>query len=148
MSNYPTWWNQTITVYNKREDAITHFITWYSTTLYNCFWKYTGDKVTIGNTTLETNNTICRIPESDIFLEKYLWLQQPNDKISDYFTLGGGDIIVKGEVTDKIDEYTAGKRSSDFIAKYKELQGCIEIEEVAINIGGGRNNPHYFVKGI
>lgn len=148
MSNYPQWWNQQITIYNKYENPQTHVVSWFRFTVDNCFWKYTGDKITIGATVLETNNTICRIPENDNFLEKYQWVQQPNDKMSDYFTLGPGDIIVKGNVSDTVDEYTQGQRSTDLINKYKALQGCIEIEEVAINVGGGRNQPHYYVKGI
>lgn len=148
MNNYPQWWNTTITVYNKFEDPLTQIIKWYSTVLDNCFWKYTGDKITIGQTVLETNNTICRIPINEKFLEPYQWRAKPNDEMPNFFTLGVGDIIVKGEVTEQIDEYVSGKRSSNFLSKYKELQGCIEIQEVAINIGGGRNEEHYFVKGV
>lgn len=66
---------------------------------------------------------------------------------SAYFTVGLGDIIVKGEVADSIDEYVSGKRSSDLLQKYK-MQGCIEVQKVAINTGGGRNSPHYYVEGV
>lgn len=148
MSNYPIWWDTAITIFNKYQDPLTDIITWYKHTVDNCFWKYTGDKITIGDTVLETNNTICRIPENAIFLEKYIWLQKPNDKMDNYFTLGKGDIIVKGNVDDTINEYQKGYRSSDLIAKYKELQGCMEIQEIAINTGAGRCNPHYYVKGV
>ena len=148
MSNYPQWWNQQITIYNKYEDPQTHVVSWFKFTVDNCFWKYTGDKISIGETVLETNNIICRIPENDKFLEKYQWVQKPNDQMGNYFTLGPGDIIIKGNVSDIVDEYTSGQRSTDLIAKYKALQGCMEIEEVAINVGGGRNQPHYYVKGI
>lgn len=147
MSNYPQWWNTTITIFNKYEDTQTNVVTWYKKTVADCFWKYTGDKVKIGEVILETNNTICRIPENEIFLERYQWEELPNDQMGNYFTLAPGDIIVKGTVDDNIDEYQKGHRSTDLIAKYKRLQGCMEIEEVAINVGGGRNNPHYFVKG-
>lgn len=148
MSNYPIWWNTTITIYNKFEDKQTQLIKWYRTVLDNCFWKYTGDKVSVGNTILETNDIICRVPENNKFLEKFEWLSIPNDLMTNYFTLGNGDIIVKGSVLDEIDEYKTGKRSTDLIAKYKELQGCMEIQQIAINIGPGRCNPHYYVKGV
>ena len=148
MSEFAPWWDTTITIYNRYEDAQTHVITWYKHTVTGCFWKYTGDKVTINQTVLETNNTICRIPKNNNFREKYLWVQIPNDQMANYFTLGVGDIIVKGEVSDNINEYSAGHRSTDLITKYKALQGCIEIQEVGINVGPGRNNEHYFVKGI
>lgn len=145
---YPEWWDTTITVYNKFTDPQTKIVRWYKTVVEGVFWKYVGDKINIGRTVLETNNTICRIKKDSRFLEKHLWLQQPNDRMSDYFTLGVGDILVKGEVDDEIDEYQAGKRSNDLLAKYKELQGCISIQEVAINVGNGRALEHYYVKGI
>lgn len=148
MNNFPIWWDTTITIYNRYENPQTQVVRWYRHVLSNCFWKYTGDKIKIGEVVLETNNSICRIPKNSLFLEKYLWEQKPNDEMGNFFTLGVGDIIVKGEVTDDIDEYTAGRRSSDFMSNYKALQGCMKIEEVAINTGAGRNNEHYFVKGV
>lgn len=148
MSNYPIWWDTTLTIFNRYEDPQTQIITWFKNTVDYCFWKYTGDKVTIGETVLETNNIICRIPQNSKFKEKYEWIALPNDEMGNYFTLGKGDIIIRGSITDTIDEYTAGKRSTDLIAKYKELQGCMEVQEIGINTGIGRNNPHYYVKGI
>lgn len=148
MSSFPVWWDTRITIYNKYEDKQTQLVKWYRTVLNNCFWKYTGDKISVGNTVIETNDIICRIPQNSKFLENFEWLAVPNDLMSNYFTLNSGDIIVKGDISDEIDEYKSGKRSSDLIAKYKELQGCMEIEQIAINIGAGRCNPHYYVKGI
>ena len=56
-------------------------------------------------------------------------------------------MIVKGEVEDEIDEYVAGKRSNDFLTKYKRLQGCTLISSVSNNTDGGRGAEHYLVKG-
>lgn len=145
---YPQWWNTTITIYNKYEDKQTQVITWHKHVVTGCFWKYTGDTVNIGQTVLETKNIICRVPEQSDFLERYQWEQLPNDQMANYFTLSQGDILVKGEVDDVIDEYVKGHRSTDLLEKYKRLQGCLEVDQVAINVGGGRNNPHYYVKGI
>lgn len=145
---YPEWWETTVTIFNKFKDPHTKVVRWYKTVVEGVFWKYVGDKVTIGKTVLETNNIICRIRKDDKFLEKYQWIQMPNDEMENYYTLARGDIIVKGEVNDVIDEYETGKRSTDLIAKYKELQGCMSIEEIAINVGAGRCNEHYFVKGV
>ena len=145
MNNYPTWWDRTVTVFNRYEDA-QGLITWYKTIVPNCFWRYVGDTVTIGETTLETNATLCRIPKSENFVEKYEWLSL-EDK-SSKFTLGVDDIIVLGEVEDTIDEYASGLRSSDLLIKYRKLQGCMKIEKCSINVGGGRGNEHYFVKGV
>lgn len=145
---YPEWWETTITIFNKFKDPQTKVVRWYKTVVTGAFWKYVGDKIMIGQTVLETNNIICRIRKDNKFLEKYQWVQKPNDEMSNYFTLGKGDIIVKGEVDDEINEYQNGQRSTDLIAKYKELQGCMSIEEIAINVGAGRCNEHYYVKGI
>lgn len=148
MSNYPIWWDTNLTIYNKFEDPQTHVISWFRFTVDNCFWRYVGDKVNINDIVLETNNIIARIPKNEAFLEKHIWVTKPNDQMARYFTLAPGDIIVKGIVTDVINEYASGQRSSDLLAKYKQLQGCMEVQEVAINTGLGRNNEHYFVKGI
>lgn len=150
MSNiYPEWWCTTVTVYNKTEDKQTHVVTWYSHIVSGVFWKYAGDKVTIGNVTLDTNNIVCRLRrDDDNFRESYLWQALPNDQKSNVYTLQPGDIIVKGEVTDIIDEYSSGHRSTDLVQKYKALQGCMEIQQVAINVGPGRGQEHYFTKGI
>ena len=148
MNNYPSWWNTTITVYNKFEDPQTQLVTWYRQVIDGCFWKYSGNKVVVGNTVLETKDIICRIRIDDRFLEKHEWIATPNDRMSNYFTLSQGDIIVKGEVDDEINEYQSGQRSSDLKTKYKALQGCLEIQEWSNNTGGGRGNEHYYVKGI
>ena len=154
MNNYASWWNTTVTIYNRYEDPQTQVVVWHRHVIPGCFWKYSGEKVTIsaGNAsntvTLDTNTIICRIRVNKKFLEKYEWVKVPNDKMSDYFTLGVGDIIVKGEIEDEINEYTSGKRSTDLKKKYKTLQGCMEIQEFSINTGGNRGNEHYYVRGI
>ena len=148
MNNYPSWWDTTITIYNRYEDTQTNLVTWYRHVVTGAFWKYSGNKVVVGNTVLETKDIICRIRKDDSFLERHEWIQIPNDKMANYFTLGQGDIIVKGEVEDTINEYASGTRSSDLKKKYKALQGCLEVQQWSNNTGGGRGNEHYFVKGI
>lgn len=148
MSKYPVWWDTTITIYNKYLDPLTQVVTWYRRSVDNTFWKYSRDKVTIGDTVLESNKTVCRIRQDSLFMEKHLWIDLPSSEKPDYFTLGQGDIIVKGLVTDDIDEYVSGHRSSDLIEKYKELQGCFEIDTVSNNTGAGRGLPHYRAQGV
>lgn len=148
MNNYPSWWNTTITVYNKYTDPQTQLVRWYRHKIDGAFWKYSGNKVVVGSTVLETKDIICRIRKDDAFKEKHEWINIPNDEMSQYFTLAQGDIIVKGEVDDEINEYTSGTRSTDLKKKYKSLQGCLEIQEWANNTDGGRGNEHYYVKGI
>lgn len=148
MSNYPVWWDTTITVYNKDVNAVTGITTWYRHTVTNCYWQYRESKLKIDNVTLEASGVICRIPEDFMFIEKYAWAALTNERKASFFTLGVGDIIVKGEVSDTIDELTKGHRSTDVINKYKDLQGVMIIDSVQINVGAGRGNPHYHVRGV
>lgn len=148
MSNYPVWWETTITIYNKYEDPQTQEITWFRHVVNDAFLKDVSDKIEISNATLETNKLICRIRENATFMEKYLWIQLSNSEKANFFTLGQGDIIVKYAVDDTIDEYTEGQRSTDILAKYKALQGCMEVDKVSVNVGAGRCNPHYRVEGV
>lgn len=148
MSNYPNWWDTSVTIFNKFQDPQTQIVRWYKSVLSNCFWKNVGNKVTVGQTVLETNNIICRIPKNELYRENYVWIQLPNDQKAEFFTLSPGDIIVKGVVQDDINEYVSGQRSSDFIERYKALQGCMEIEEVGDNSGIHLGIPHYHVRGI
>lgn len=146
--NYnPSWWDTSLTIYNKYEDPTTKIIRWYRTNLSHCYWKYEKTKLSVGNTVLEADSTICRIPEDDRFKPKYEWTKIPNDQMSNYFTLGIGDIIIKGYVSDDIDEFKKGLRSTDLLEKYKDL-GKMQIESVSINTGTGLLfNRHYLVKG-
>lgn len=148
MNIYPEWWNTSITIYNRVEDAQTNVISWYKHTVDGAFWKYVKDKMTVGETVLETNKIICRIRKDEAYMDKSEWLALPNDKKAGFFTLGQKDIIVKGAVEDEIDEYVKGHRSTDIIAKYKALQGCMEIDTVSDNTGGGRGQEHYLAEGI
>lgn len=150
MSNeYPIWWETTITIYNRYDDPTTDIVTWYRTVLHNCFWKASGDKVSIGQVILDSKSVLCRIPKNDSYMDRFEWIQldTTDEAKSDYFTLGIGDIIVKGECTDEINEYAAGKHSSELLEKYRPYQKCMEIEDLAINTGTGRNNEHYYVRG-
>ena len=148
MSTYPVWWNETLTIYNRYEDAQTHVVTWFRHVVTNCFWKDAGVKVTVGNTVLETNDLICRIPEKAEFLPYFEWVAKPSDVKPNYFTLSYHDIIVRGAVDDVINEYSTGHHSSDLLNKYKALQGCMQINKFAINTGVGRGEPHYYVRGV
>lgn len=145
---YPPWWDTDLTIYNKYEDPQTHVVIWFRTLVEGAYWKYIGNKVTVNDVVLETNDTVCRIRKDDRFMAKHLWINQPNDEMGNYFTLGVGDIIVKGNVSDEINEYVAGSRSSDLQKRYKALQGCIQVQETAINTGSSRCCEHYFVRGI
>lgn len=147
MNNYPSWWDTTITLYNKYIDPITKNITWYSHIIENCFYKHTVDKMTVNNTTIESNVSICRLRVNDSFINKREWNELTSEEKKQMFTLGAGDIIVAGEVDFIVDEYEKGHYSSDLIREFSSWPGCFTIETVNINVGGGRGNEHYHVRG-
>lgn len=140
---YPEWWCDTVTLYNKYT-ATSGEVTWYRTVLLGCFWKYVTDYQRVDNATQMTKVLLCRVRKSNKFVESYEW-QALGDK-SSRFTFNEGDILIKGKVEDSVDEYTKGQRSSDLLNKYKDR--CAQITECSINVGGGRVNEHYLVRGI
>ena len=149
MNNYPIWWEDTITLYNKHTGSDKK-ITWYRTVLHNCFWKYKSENMSVNRATmgwysiqLDTKSIVCRIPKNDKFLSKAEW---NNSDHTSCFTLSPGDIIIRGEVDLDIDEYTAGKRSSE-ITSNRDLYESITIETVSVNVGTGKGNEHYKVTG-
>ena len=144
---YPIWWEDTITIYNKYTDATTDLVSWFKTVLTDCFWKLTGTEVNIGETVLESKSIVCRIPKDDKYKNKAEWIKLPVSDLKDYFTIGEGDIIVRGECDFVINEYEEGQRSTDLLAKYREYQQCISITQSAENTGTGKNNEHYLARG-
>lgn len=148
MNNYPAWWNETVTIYNRYENPKTHRITWYRHVVYGCFWKNVGKQLVARDNVVETDGIICRIRKDSSFLPKYEWTKLAQDDaeaVGGYYTLGNGDIIVLGDVEDEINEYEQGSKSTELLAKYKEI--CLVIENVTINVDGGRGNEHYHVRG-
>ena len=147
MNHYGSWWNEDITIYNKYTDPVSKLITWHRHVVHGAFWKNIGNKVMVGNVVLETDSIICRIKVDDEFLPKHKWIALTNDEMGNFYTLGRGDIIIRDAVDDEVSEYTNGHKSTDLVKKYKDLQGCLTIDEVTINTEGGRGNEHYLVRG-
>ena len=153
MSDLPfAWWDKTLTIYNKVVDPVTNRISWYRTTVDNCFWKYVNNLYNMGRygmstvgVQLEIKNVVCRIPKTDKYVDKRTW-DSLEDK-TDHFTLANGDIIVLGEVEDVIDEYVEGQRSTDLMTRYKKYDACIEIATYVDNVQTGVGLEHYRVVG-
>lgn len=148
MSNFPTWWDTTITVYSKHTDAATSIVSWHRITLPQCFWKRVGSKTTVKDIQIDTESITCRIPKNANFVEPFNWIEMTKSELEGKFTLQQGDIIIKGDCDFEINEYQAGHRSTDLIAKYRKIQGCMEIKDVAIDTMTGMLNPHYNVRGL
>lgn len=145
MNKIPSWWNSNITIFNKYEDSSSGIITWYKTVQTNCFWKNVYSLVNSNSVEVETDNIICRIPSTSKFMDKLSWDNYDNK--GSKFTLAPGDIIVLGKITDTIDEYTKGQRSSDLLKKYSP-KGCMQIKSVNIDVWTGSSLSHYHVIGI
>lgn len=137
-------WDKTITLYNRYEDEQTGIIKWYRHKLGKCFYKRTNNKVRVGDVQLQSDDTIIRIPAQSGYLPPFAWNDLPNDRKGNQMTLQSGDLIFLGNVSEEIDEYTSGKRSSDLITKYKAL-GSVFVSSV--NINDFMPGAHYLVKG-
>lgn len=137
-------WDKIITLYNRYEDEQTGIIKWYRHKLNKCFYKRTNNKVRVGDVQLQSDDTIIRIPAQSGYLPPFAWNNLPNDRKGNQITLQSGDLIFLGDVSDEIDEYTSGKRSSDLITKYKAL-GSVFVKSV--NINDFMYGQHYLVKG-
>jgi hypothetical protein len=148
MNTYASWWDDTITLYNKYIEPGTNKVKWYRHVIKDCFYKHVLEKMTVGKTTIDTNTTVCRIRVSDDFIDKKSWMALDDSERAEKFTLSAGDIIVADEIDTEVDEYVQCKRSSDLIKANQEWPGCFTIEIVNINVGGGRGNEHYHVRGV
>lgn len=147
MSNYPNWWNSTITIYNKYENPTTSEITWYRKSIDNCFISDNFLRTVFEKQVDTANSLIVRIPQSSSYKSASAWDVEVNK--SNYFTLRQGDIIINGTVTDTVDEYgaTGTITSNDLIVKYKKSSNCMVINVFQDNTGTGRGIPHYRVNG-
>lgn len=140
----PTWWNKTLTIYNKAEDPTTGGVTWYAHHVAGCFVKRTADRAVVGSVAIESNASVIRVPQQPDYLPPIEWQALPVSLRGQNLTLQVGDIVVVGAVSDTIDEYTPGHRSSDLLAKYTDA-GAVRIKAVTVNID--LPGPHYKVIG-
>lgn len=95
---------------------------------------------------METKDVICRIPKQANYVTLETWKTLKD--FTDTFTLRNGDVIILGEVTDEVDEYTKGKHMTDVLNKYKEINRAIQIESFTEDIGNGLCAEHYKILGI
>ena len=147
MNEYASWWDTTITIYNKYTDPETHKETWFRHVIEDCFYKHTQDEVVLGQAKITSDVSICRMRVNPLFKDKRSWNELNSDQKEQFFTLAVGDIIVAGETDFIIDEYQKDHRSSDLVKAFKEWPGCFTVKTASINVGGGRGNEHYYAKG-
>lgn len=145
MNKYPFWWDKTVTIYNKIEDGSGR-VSWQPATLTGCFWRYVNNVTYVNNVRMEVKQVICRVPKKDNYLSLEDWLSTAEK--TGYFTLRNGDIVILGEVSDEVDEYTKGKHSTDLLKKYNDVNRAFRIETFVDDTGDGLCAEHYHLKGI
>ncbi len=138
------FWNKTITLYNKFENEKTGLITWHRHKIEQCFFKGTCSRANVGNLQKFPSESIVRIPEQNNYLPPFEWLKLADGKRNEHITLQCDDIIVPADVSDEIDEYSQGTRSSDLLAKYKAL-GVLSIK--SLNVNTVAPGAHYLIRG-
>ena len=139
------FWTNDITVYNKNENGTTGVIIWYKHNLSKCFIKRTNNKFYLNGSAIQSDDNILRIPIQKDYITPFEWQTLTDEQKSEHLTLQTGDIIILGNVNDTINEYATGERSSDLIAKYKNL-GSLFI--TSVNENTILPNKHYLVRGI
>ena len=146
MSDYPFWWDKTITIYNRIQDTTTSKVTWSSCVLTECFWQYRNNVNYVNNVKMEVKDVICRIPKKENYTPLETW--KTLTEFDGLFTLRNGDVIILGEVSDEVDEYTRGKHMTDVLNKYKEVNRAIQIESFTDDTGVGLCAEHYKILGV
>lgn len=138
--NYPDWWNKDITLYNRYEEE-NGTVKWYKNIISGCFVKNIPSyKILSGNGITDSQN-IVRIRKSDNYIPPEEWKKTKFRE--QMFTLKGSDIVIIGNVSDDIDEYNKGSRSSDILQKYNTQ--CFVIGSVSVNDFGSL--AHYMISG-
>lgn len=123
MSTYPKWWTDTVTIYHRTMDS--GRVVWTRSTATGAY--VTGKRGGVTNLTdmhRKGDRMICR-------------LRYPAPYI------GVGDIVVRGLITDTIDEYTAGARSTDLMRNYAGM--CGQVTEYHDNTHDGVGLKHVYV---
>lgn len=138
----------TVTIYNRHQytDAQTGKtkIKWFRTVLHNCYYSTKRIEVLNGNILSQADSYSVRIPENKKYRDTAAWKNMPLDLINKYFTISTGDVIVKGEISDDIED-TAGKRITDLIEKYKP--NCFTVKTFSDNTKI-KFGAHYAVGGV
>lgn len=138
--SYPKWWDKTVTLYNRCEDN-TGRVQWYKRMLHGCFVKTLPSFVISQGIGTEKSQNILRLRKSNDYLSPTEWKTSILKNVK--FTLQNGDIAIIGAVSDNIDEYVSGQRSSDLMKKYPD--SAFMITSAVVNDYGFR--PHYKITG-
>lgn len=143
-AQYPHWWNTTITLYNKymRSD---NTIAYSRHVLNNVFYKAEKAEQLSGSALYQASSYIVRIPQDPAYIPHSQFVQQPEESLSNYFTLNTGDLVFKGEIDEEIDETVRGVRANDLLNKY--MPDCFTVKTFSDNTGAAVAR-HYYISGV
>ena len=136
--------DKTVTLYNRYQHKIegktvTEYV---RRAMTGCFWKNERVMTFAENVKLATFKTVCKIPESALYVDPLTWADDDADR-ANHFTLALGDVIVLGAVTDEVGESMS---ITALLAKYKP-SGAMTVEVAADNTGSMRALGHYKATG-
>lgn len=120
------FWHHVVTIYH-RSMAADGTVTWTRTTRSGCFWQYGASQIVSQGAATGTANYTVRIPAP-----------MP--------VIAVGDIVVRGTVTDTIDEYTPGSTSLDLLRRYTGR--VLTVGSINDDNDGTRAMPHTKVIGV
>ena len=140
-TEYPEWWNGTITLYNKYIDDENRRVIWYRHVLSGCYIGTKDVRSVNGSEITLANTTVIRVPYSQIYIAHDSW--DKSDARDDHITFRVGDIIVKGECETEIDENKSGSRSNDVISNNSENAFVIKLFADNTNV----SPRHYRIEG-
>lgn len=119
------YWNETLTVFSKRI-AENGEVSWISKMYAGCFWRRKALRERSAGAEFALNGFVCRIPG-----------------ITEGVNIG--DIVVRGEVHDTIDEYAEDQRSIDLLKRYAGK--CMTVSNVHENSGPVSSMNHLYAEG-
>lgn len=119
------YWRETVTLFH-RTIASNGEVSWSKRYCYNCFIKFANAVEREDGHATQEGYSLCRF--SAVI---------PN--------IATGDIVAKGKLTDTIDEYTDGSRSSDFLESHNGT--AFSVVGIRTNDEYGAPLQHTFVEG-
>lgn len=139
-TQYPRWWNTSLTVFNRVFNADTKATMWQKTVLQNCFYLQNSGLVQSGAEIRANDSYVVRIPASEAYIPQAEWETMQSGR-EGCFTLAPGDLIFKGEIPDEIE---SGSGNS-LLERYKP--DCFKIQSVYDGTGYGVLG-HYMAEGV
>lgn len=134
------FWNETITVYNKRMDCKNGVTKWFVHVVEHCFWCAICSSEADGPGRSHRESVLVRVPYNRYYRTPQQW-----DLCPDGFTLRPGDLVFRGNVCVPIADI-AGQRVND---RLNEMHpNCFTIRTVCDNANPSPVLKHLRIEGF